>query len=91
MSTATGDALVALLLPWALGYYMPDLLASETPNDSLTFRVIVMEDGHFHDSPSMGWEWDYSPDNPGCFNKGGTDRGVMGAHGDWVGKAEMVV
>ena len=69
---------------------MPNLLASIAPGNA-TVWVCVVENGHFNGSPSTGWEWDYSPNNPRCFNKGGLDGGVTRAYGDWVDKAVLAV
>ena len=84
VSASTGGAPGIPLLPWALGYNVSHLPASESPDNLLTVWVIVMEDGHFHCSPSTRWEWDYGPNDSGCFSKRGTDMGVchkMTAHG----------
>ena len=53
---------------------MPNLLASVAPGD-MVVRVRVVENGHFNGSPSTGWEWDYGPDKPRCFDKWGLGRG----------------
>ena len=63
---------------------MPYLLAPKALDNLAAVRLVTMEDGHFHCSPSARWEWDYSPNDSGCFNKGELDRGVMRAYRDWV-------
>ena len=90
MGTSTNGALPVPLLHVALGYNMPYLLAPIASGDAVV-QVRFMENGHFNGSPSMRWEWDYSPDNPRCFNKGGSDGGVARAYREWVDKAVLVV
>ena len=92
VSATTHGALVAAsLLPWALGHHVSYLMAPETSDNPTAVRVIAVEDGHFHCSPSTRWEWDHSPNDSGCFDKGGMDRGVTRTYGDWIGKTEMVI
>ena len=70
---------------------MSHFLAPETPDNPTMVWVVVMEDGHLHSSPNARWEWDYGPNNPGCFNERGADRGVVGLYRDWVGKVEVAI
>ena len=75
MGTSTNGAFSIPLLHVALRYNVPNLLASVAPSDTVV-RIRVVENGHFNGSPSTGQEWNYGPDNPRCFDKGGLDRGV---------------
>ena len=90
MGTSTIGALSVLLLLVALGYNVPCLLAPIAPGN-MAVRVRVVEDGHLDWSPSTRWEWDYSSNDPRCFNKGGSDWGVARAYRDWVDKVVMAV
>ena len=74
VGTSTNGAFLIPLLHVALRYNVPNLLASVAPGDMAVW-VRVVENGHFNGSPSTGWEWDYGPDNPRCFDKWGLGRG----------------
>ena len=89
-AAAVGASRVSFLPP-ALGYNMSHFLAPKTPDNPTAVWAVIMENGHLHSSLSARWEWDYGPNNSGCFDKGGVDRGVAGPYGDWVGKAEMAI
>ena len=90
VGTTTNGAFSIPLLYVALGYNVANPLASVAPDDTVV-RVRVMENGHFDGSPSTGWEWDSGPDNPRCFDKGGSDWGMARAYRDWVDKAVLAV
>ena len=90
VGTSTNGALSLPLLYVALGYNVPNLLASIAPSNTVVW-IRVVENGHLDMSPSTGWERDYSPNNPRCFNKGGQDGGVMRACRDWVDKVILAV
>ena len=90
MGTTTSGALAVPLFLGALGYDMPYHFAPIAPGDT-AMRVRIVEDGHFDRSTSTGWKWDYGPDDPRRFNKGGTNWAMAWAYGDWVDESVMAV
>ena len=90
VGSSTNGTLPVPLLYVALGYDMPYLLAPIAPHNMVVW-VRVMEDRHLDRSPSARWELDYSPDDPWCFNMGGTDRRVARAYGNWVDEPVLAV
>ena len=89
-TTANGTLPVPPILG-ALGHDMSCHLAPVAPGDMVVAWVCIMEDGHLHSSPSIRWEWDYSPNNPRCLSEGGLDWSVARAYRDWVDKVVLVI
>ena len=70
---------------------MSHFLAPKALENPAVVWVIAMEDGHFYCSPSSGWEWDNSPNNPRCFDQRGLDWSMAGAYRDWVNEVILAV
>ena len=90
VGASTNGTLPVLLPHVALRYDMPYPLAPIASGNTVVW-VHVMEDRHLDQSPSTRWERDHSPNNPGCFNKGGMDQGMARVYRNWVDKAVLAV
>ena len=90
VGTTTNGALLVRLLLGALGYDMSYHLTPIASGDAGVW-VRVVEDGHFHSSPSTRWEWTNSPDDSGCLYEGRPDQGVARAYRDWVDKVVLAI